>query len=91
MRAFCKTCGSPLGWKDLKEGSEIEMAAGTIDEKYLLGDRDENDKPTGGFAEALVSANGDRFHVRNEIKGITDNIAWRGTRYSKGSADGPME
>lgn len=64
---------------------------GTFDEKYLLGGRDSEDKPTGAYAIALANPEGDHHHLRNEIKGITDEVSLAGTRYWKGSKEGPMK
>jgi hypothetical protein len=90
VRGFCKNCGSPLFWTDNKVNTDIELAVGTFDEEYLMGGRDSDDKPTGAFAMALANPEGDHHHVRNQIQGITDGISVLGTRYWKGSKEGPM-
>ena len=68
----------------------MELAVGTMDEKYLLGGRNEDDQPTGGYAIALANPDGHHFFMRNEIQGITDHVARSGTKYQKGTAEGPM-
>ncbi|KAJ7063592.1 Mss4-like protein [Mycena amicta] len=88
LRAFCSNCGSTLGWID--SDNEIELTTGSFDEEFLLGGRDEQDAAQGAFAAALASPQGDHFHVRNEIKGITDTLSADGRRFWKGSNDGPL-
>ncbi|KAJ7184410.1 Mss4-like protein [Mycena filopes] len=90
FRAFCKTCGSSIGWMDRSAGEEIELAAGTFDEEFLVGDRDDEDKPLGAHGVALVNPQGDHFYIRNEIQGITDADSAKGTRFWKGSKEGSM-
>lgn len=90
-RSFCKNCGSPIAWTDHGENTDIEVAVGTIDEEFLVGKRDGEDKPQGAFAAALATLEGDHFHVRNEIPGITDVISSAGTRFWKGTKEGPMK
>jgi hypothetical protein len=89
-RSFCKECGSPLAWNSRKETNEIELAAGTIDEQFLVGDRDAEDKPRGAYGVALANPGGDHFYIRNEIAGVTDRVSSSGTKFWKGSEDGPM-
>ncbi|KAJ7771544.1 Mss4-like protein [Mycena metata] len=93
FRAFCNRCGSSIAWMDrsVESNMEVELMAGTFDEEFLVGDRDEEDKPLGAYATALVNPNGDHFHVRNEIQGITDKDSTEGTRFWKGSKEGAMD
>ncbi|KAJ7268091.1 Mss4-like protein, partial [Mycena haematopus] len=72
FRAFCKECGSTIGWGDRTEDLEIRIAVGTVDEEFLVGQRDAEDKPVGGFGEALVNVEGEHYFGRNAIKGVTD-------------------
>jgi hypothetical protein len=90
-RAFCKNCGSTLGWTDNKVNTDTELAVGTFDEEFLVGSRDAIDHSTGAFGVALANLSGDHFHIRNEIKGVTDQISISGTKFWKGSKDGPLE
>jgi hypothetical protein len=90
-RSFCKRCGSALAWFDHQVNTDIELAVGSIDEQFLLGDRDDKDKPLGAYGIALANANGDHFHVRNEIPGVTEGVASSGTRFWEGSKGGPLE
>ncbi|KAJ6620319.1 Mss4-like protein [Mycena sp. CBHHK59/15] len=89
-RAFCKNCGSPLGWIDRENATEIELAVGCFDEEFLIGGRDGEDRSLGASGLALANPEGDHFHVRNEIKGVTDEISVKGTRFWKGSKEGPI-
>jgi hypothetical protein len=68
----------------------MEIAVGTIDEEFLVGERDPEDKPKGAYGMALANPAGDHFHVRNEIQGITDGFAPTGTKFWEGSKEGPM-
>ena len=89
-RLFCQNCESNLGWIDRKVNTDIELAVGTFDEEYLLGARDPQDNSLGAFGIALANPGGDHFHTRNTIKGVTEGICSRGTKFWKGSKDGPL-
>jgi len=89
-RLFCKNCGTPIAWTDYDINTDIELAVGTIDEEFLVGKRDADGKATGSFAWALTNPEGDHFHIRNEIPGITDEISSKGTRFWEESKGGPM-
>jgi hypothetical protein len=89
-RSFCKKCGSPLAWTNHAVNTDIELAVGTIDEQFLLGERDAEDKPLGAHGIALANPDADHFYVRNEVAGVTDKLTSSGTRFWKGSKEGPM-
>ncbi|KAH9216836.1 Mss4-like protein [Leptodontidium sp. 2 PMI_412] len=89
-RSFCKKCGSPLAWSDRKVNTDIELAVGTMDEEFLLGDRDADDQALGAHGVALANPEADHFHIRNQIPGVTDGISAAGTRFWRGSKEGPM-
>ncbi|KAJ6497151.1 Mss4-like protein [Mycena vitilis] len=91
LRAFCKKCGSSIAWINSGKGSEMELAAGTFDEEFLVGDRDGEDRPLGGYGIALANPMGDHLHLRNEIKDVTDGSSVKGTRFWKGPKEGAME
>jgi hypothetical protein len=91
FRAFCKNCGSSIAWINRSINSEIELAAGTFDEEFLVGDRDEEDKPLGAYGVALANPKGDHFYLRNEIHGVTEAGSTKGTRFWKGSKEGSMD
>ena len=63
---------------------------GCFDEEFLVGGRDAQDNSIGAFGMALANPNSDHFHIRNEIKGVTEQIASSGTKFWKGSKDGPL-
>ncbi len=88
-RAFCKNCGSFLSWTDRVVPHEIELTVGSIDEEFLVGERDSEDRPLGAFGAALANPEGVHFYVRNEIKGVTDGFTARGMKHWKGS-EGPV-
>jgi len=67
------------------------MAVGGFDEDYLVGERDEDDRPKGAFGVHLANAEGDHFHVRNEVGSITEWVSSKGTRFWKGSKEGPLK
>jgi hypothetical protein len=79
-----------LAWTDRGVNTDIELAVGTIDEKFLVGDRDAEDKPLGAHGLALANPEAEHFYIRNEIPGVTDKIASSGTRFWKGTKEGPM-
>lgn len=73
---------------------EIELAVGSIDEVFLVGKRDDVDKEgfgVGGFGIALANPAGDHFWVRNCVRDVTDLVGERGTRFWRGSKEGPVE
>lgn len=56
-----------------------------------MGGRDEEDRPAGGYALALVNPDGHHFHQRNHIDGICDENRDRGTQFWQESKQGPMK
>jgi hypothetical protein len=66
------------------------LAIGTFDEKFLVGERNAEGKAMGAFGVALANPEGEHFYVRNEIKGVTDEIFLSGTKFWKGSKEGSM-
>ncbi|KAJ7677279.1 Mss4-like protein [Mycena rosella] len=89
-RAFCRTCGSSIGFIDLAVEGEIELTVGGFDERFLVGARDARDRPLGAWGVALARPRG-HFYVRNEIEGVTDGGGRKGQRFWKGSKEGPMD
>ncbi len=90
-RAFCKNCGSFLSWTDRSVPEDVELLVGSLDEEFLVGERDSEDKPLGAFGVALANPEGDHFYVRNEIAGVTDGLTVRGRKYLKGSEGGGLQ
>ena len=102
FRGFCASCGSTLTWR--RDGSQwIEVALGTIDEKWLLGDRtarvsSQSLTEKGVFEKALAvddgamgrdlsTPQGGHMFFRNAIKGATD-VVQVGTKYVEVADDG---
>ncbi|KAJ7268092.1 Mss4-like protein [Mycena haematopus] len=83
FRVFCNKCGSSIAWQDREDDSETGITVGSIDEEFLVGKRDAEDKPVGGFGALLVNLDGgEHYYGRNGIEGVTDKS--RGTWYWKG-------
>ncbi|KAJ6546903.1 Mss4-like protein [Mycena capillaripes] len=93
FRGFCKNCGSSIAWINRSQGTEaeIELAAGTFDEEFLVGERDGEDRPLGSHGVALANPKGVHLYVRNEIQGVTDAASAKGARFWKGPKEGPMD
>ncbi|KAJ7354399.1 Mss4-like protein [Mycena albidolilacea] len=85
FRAFCNKCGCSIAWINFGVGTEIELAAGSIDEEFLVGNRDADDKPLGAYGIPLANLEGEHLYVRNEIVGVTDAHTVHGTRFWKGT------
>ncbi|KAH8898640.1 glutathione-dependent formaldehyde-activating GFA [Thozetella sp. PMI_491] len=77
QRGFCTNCGTFLYFcRDA--GVRYGLAIGTVDALYLFGEGWEKTKgevPEHGFGLALASSYGGHCYTRNEIKGVTDNLA----------------
>ncbi|KAJ7243434.1 Mss4-like protein [Mycena haematopus] len=93
FRAFCKDCGSSIAWIDrsIDAPKEVELAVGTFDEEFLVGARDEADKPLGAWGFALANPKCSHFYIRNEIEGVTDIESRKGTRFWRVTKDGAMD
>ncbi|KAL8854278.1 MAG: hypothetical protein Q9221_000992 [Calogaya cf. arnoldii] len=87
-RGFCSSCGSSFTWRSEATPGEIEMLIGTIDEKWLIGDRTEKvssesltepgnfekvlDSDEGALGREICTPSAGQMFVRNAIKGATD-------------------
>ncbi|KAL8738392.1 MAG: hypothetical protein Q9181_000814 [Wetmoreana brouardii] len=87
-RGFCSSCGAALNWRSPEVTDVIEILIGTIDEKWLIGDRtdkvsSESLTEKGVFEKVLNAEEGamgrdictplnGQMFVRNAIKGATD-------------------
>ncbi|KAJ6606343.1 Mss4-like protein [Mycena vulgaris] len=91
LRAFCKNCGSSIGWIDRAADTEIELAVGCFDEQFLVGERDAEGRPLGAYGLALANPLGDHFYMKNEIEGVTDADWAKGTQFWEGSKGGAMD
>lgn len=79
-----------MAWTNHAVNTDIELAVGTIDEEFLIGKRDDEDKPKGAFGLVLANPEADHFYVRNTIPGITEGVVAVGTKFWKGSEEGAM-
>ncbi|KAJ6595609.1 Mss4-like protein [Mycena vulgaris] len=77
LRVFCKNYGSSIAW--------IELAVGCFDEQFLVGDKDAEGRPSGGYGLALAKPQGGHFYVKNEMEGVTDaDSSAKGARFWEG-------
>ncbi|KAL8912446.1 MAG: hypothetical protein Q9171_002539 [Xanthocarpia ochracea] len=98
-RSFCSSCGSSLTWRSDEIADEIAILSGTIDEKWLIGDRTEKvsseslaepgvfekvlNTDEGALGRELCTPTGGQLFVRNAIKGATD-VKLAGKRFVEG-------
>lgn len=80
-RAFCKNCGSNIGWTDNKINTDVELATGLFDEEFLVGQRGNEDPEAYGLA--LANPAGDLFHIRNEIQEVPTGLFASGVKFWK--------
>ena len=99
-RSFCSSCGPALTWRSDETADEIEILSGTIDEKWLIGDRTEKvsseslaepgvfekvlNADEGALGRELCTPTGGQMFARNAIKGATD-LKLAGKRFVEGS------
>jgi hypothetical protein len=65
------------------EEGPTEFTVGTVDEEFLITERDEKGYPMGGFGKVLANQNGNWYWSFNEIKGVND--VHEGVKYKMGS------
>ena len=66
-RGFCKTCGSPLTWRDEKEPDELEILTGSVDGDVMAGE----------MGKVLGKASEGHYWCEMSIEGVTDREAGR--------------
>ena len=76
-RGFCNRCGSTLTWRHTQRPDVTEIAPGSIDERWLIGDRGVagnfiSDKP--GYGLLLGEPKGGVYWCENDMKGLTDRV-----------------
>ncbi|KAI4245365.1 MAG: hypothetical protein L6R42_010201, partial [Xanthoria sp. 1 TBL-2021] len=87
-RGFCSSCGCAFTWRSDATADEIEILIGTIDEKWLIGDRTKKvsseslaepgnfekvlNADEGALGREICTPTGGQMFVRNSIKGATD-------------------
>lgn len=101
-RGFCASCGSSISWRHEETPQEIELFLGSVDEKWLIGDRtervsseelakdgawDELVKKEGYVGRDLCEPHGNYF-FRNAVRGITDTKIGSGTTWVEDTAKG---
>ncbi|OJJ51754.1 hypothetical protein ASPZODRAFT_462982 [Penicilliopsis zonata CBS 506.65] len=89
LRGFCSDCGSSLVWKTEKTPDELALFIGTLDEKWLIGEKGAGtEKPMehgirvhsrGGLGELLATPRNGQYYFENAIEGVTDGA--RGKKY----------
>lgn len=83
-RGFCSRCGSSLIWRSEDITDTLDLYLGTIDEKWLVGERVEGSERntsygiqferTGGVGEELCTPSQFQFYYENVIPGVTDVV-----------------
>ncbi|KAL9006637.1 MAG: hypothetical protein Q9188_000597 [Gyalolechia gomerana] len=87
-RGFCSSCGTAFSWRSEETADEIELFIGTIDEKWLIGNRTEQvssqsltDEKTfeevlsadeGALGRDICTPAAGQMYLRNAVKGATD-------------------
>ncbi|KAI9781808.1 MAG: hypothetical protein M1835_004181 [Candelina submexicana] len=73
-RAFCNTCGSSLYMHYAEiEKEELALAVGTLDEKWLIGQKTgDGIERKGGYGRELGTPTGGTVWFQNRIEGVTD-------------------
>jgi hypothetical protein len=81
-RGFCGNCGSPLIWRSEDKTDTLDLYLGTIDERWLVGERVEGSetmtpygavvKRKGAVGKELCAPSQFQFYYENRIPGVTD-------------------
>ncbi|KAL8787802.1 MAG: hypothetical protein Q9213_001989 [Squamulea squamosa] len=87
-RSFCSSCGCAFTWRSDETPDEVEMMIGSIDEKWLIGDRTEKVSSEslaepgvfekvlaadeGAVGREICTPTGGQMFVRNAVGGATD-------------------
>ncbi|KAL8721263.1 MAG: hypothetical protein Q9225_002005 [Loekoesia sp. 1 TL-2023] len=95
-RGFCSSCGTAFSWRSEETPDELEILIGTIDEKWLIGDRTQQvssqsltnpgsfekvlNADEGALGRDICTPQAGQMYVRNAIKGATD-MRLAGTRF----------
>ncbi|KAL5360816.1 Mss4-like protein [Aspergillus floccosus] len=80
-RGFCSTCGSSLIWRSAGS-DDFDLFLGTIDEKWLIGERVDGTETStpygtavgrqGGFINELCVPRGTNCYHENTLPGVAD-------------------
>jgi len=102
-RGFCGNCGSTMSFRREDTAEEIEICTGTVDEKWLIGDRtqrvssedlakdgkwEELCREEGGLGKAIAEPRAGCFFWRNAIAGVTDRRSVDAKRWVEDTARG---
>lgn len=80
FRGFCSRCGSSIVWRSNDEKDNIDIFLGTVDERWLVGEKGQDGRRIGGFGKELATPNHKQLWCENEIPGST-NLLHGGVRY----------
>jgi len=83
-RGFCNRCGGTLSWRHTDYEDLIEITPGSIDEKWLIGERGEDGKFKGGYGELLGKPTAGIYWCENDIRGVTDTTYAEEKRIQQG-------
>ncbi|KAJ5112868.1 hypothetical protein N7456_001402 [Penicillium angulare] len=99
-RGFCSRCGSSLIWRSEDKTDTLDLYLGTIDEKWLVGDRVEGSETTtphgikvmrtDGVGKELCTPSQFQFYYENAIPGVTD-VVQGGHKYLTENVPGTEE
>ena len=82
FRGFCSRCGSSILWRSEDQKDNFDLYLGTVDERWLVGEKGHDGRRIGGFGIELATPNYKQFWCENEIPGSTDLLNG-GVRYWK--------
>lgn len=80
FRGFCSRCGSSILWRSEDDKDEFDLFLGTVDERWLVGEKGHDGRRIGGFGKELVTPNYKQLWCENEIPGCSDLLKG-GVRY----------
>lgn len=92
FRGFCVHCGTSLIWRSDDDKRTFDLFLGTVDEKWLAGEKkaDDDESTTasmvkyGGVGKTLGTPNGTQYWCENAIEGVTD-LLQGGEKYARES------
>ena len=92
-RGFCNNCGSTLLWRCDKEPEEVGITTGTLDEKWLIGEKTGSDGPHQvreglDVGKAPCDPVAGHLWFGNAVQGVTDQVTV-GKKYLEGF-EGPV-
>jgi hypothetical protein len=97
FRGFCSKCGSPLIWRSEDNTATWDLYLGTIDEKWLVGEKVPGSEKktefgirydrTGGVGKIVGTPNQYQYWCENAIEGVTD-LLHGGERYLTEKTEG---